>query len=90
MGDWCKGLHVALWLRRKSFDYFISFYYLKSFTNIDIHMEEDKRQSDTMCGECKFFSYNVMGEAICTNEKGNKKASPYVGACYDFFTPKNK
>ena len=53
-------------------------------------MEEDKRQSDTMCGECKFFSYNVMGEAICTNKNGNKKASPYVGACYDFFTPKNK
>ena len=41
-----------------------------------------------ICGECKHFGYNVMGECICNLENGNKKASPYVGACEDNFTTK--
>jgi hypothetical protein len=41
------------------------------------------------CGECIHFGYNVMGECICNLKNGNKKASPYVGACYDNFTQKD-
>lgn len=41
------------------------------------------------CYECKSFSYDVMGAGICTRKDiGNKKCHPYVGACYDYFVPK--
>lgn len=41
-----------------------------------------------ICGDCKWFSYDVMGGGICTREDGNRKASPYVGACIDNFERK--
>lgn len=52
------------------------------------HHKEDSPILCHYCYECKFFSYNVLGEGVCSAT--NTKPSQYSKACVVNFEPKRK
>lgn len=53
--------------------------------------QKDGGEKMNMCGECKWFSCDDRGRCICTKKEwGNWKASPYVGACFNYFERKEE